>query len=129
MRCRTETAWRVTAAMQASFNHKQAELIILDRQRCRGQGFQSLLELDLINTSCPERGSNFSPTQRQVLSARHFGESEDMRPRFTDPVFLQHAEARVGPWWEARIRTLIKQDCAEEAGALFREFETPEKGF
>lgn len=44
-------------------------------------------------------------------------------------MFLQHAEAKVGPWWEERIRTLMKQDCAEEAGALFREFETPEEGF
>jgi len=44
-------------------------------------------------------------------------------------VFLQHAQASVGPWWEARIRTLINEDFAEEAGALFREFETPEKGF
>ncbi|WP_255483054.1 MULTISPECIES: hypothetical protein [unclassified Synechococcus] len=44
-------------------------------------------------------------------------------------MFLQHAQASVGPWWEARIRALINQDCAEEAGALFREFETPEKGF
>ena len=90
---------------------------------------QSLLELDLINTSCFEHGSNFSPSQRQALSTRHFGESKDAKLRFTDPVFLQHAEARVGPWWEARIRALIKQDCTEEAGALFREFETPEKGF
>ena len=46
-----------------------------------------------------------------------------------DPVFLRHAEARVGPWLEARICQLIKLNRPEDAGALFREFETPEKGF
>ncbi|QNI56112.1 hypothetical protein SynBIOSE41_03643 [Synechococcus sp. BIOS-E4-1] len=90
---------------------------------------QSLLELDLINTSCFERGSNFSPSQRQALSTLHFGESEEAMPRLTDPVFLEHAEAQVGPWWEARIRLLLKQGYPEEGGALFREFETPDKGF
>ncbi|WP_197461145.1 hypothetical protein [Synechococcus sp. MIT S9504] len=52
-----------------------------------------------------------------------------MKPRLTDPVFLEHAEAQVGPWWEARIRLLLKQGYPEEAGALLREFETPDKGF
>ena len=97
--------------------------------RSSDQGFQSLLERDLINTCCSERGCNFSPSQKSVLSTRDFTESEDAKPQFIDPVFLQHAQASVGPWWEARIRALINQDCAEEAGALFREFETPEKGF
>tara|TARA_Y100000589_G_scaffold177735_1_gene168413 strand:+ start:443 stop:634 length:192 start_codon:yes stop_codon:yes gene_type:complete len=63
------------------------------------------------------------------LSTRHFGESEDAKPGFPNPVFLQHAEARVGPWWEARIHQLMQQDRPEDAGALFREFETPERGF
>ena len=97
--------------------------------RSRDLGFQSLLERDLINTCCSERSSSFSTSQGSVLPTRDFTESEDAKPRFSDPVFLQHAQASVGPWWEARIRTLMKQDCAEEAGALFREFETPEKGF
>ena len=92
-------------------------------------GFQSLLELDLINTCCFKQWTNFFPLPSESLSTRHFGESEEATPGFIDPVFLQHAEARVGPWWEARIRDLIRQDCTEEAGALFREFETPEKGF
>ena len=61
------------------------------------------------------------------MSSGHQEKSDDAKPGFTDPVFLQHAEANVGPWWEARIRKLIKQDQAEDAGALFREFETPEK--
>tara|TARA_B100000212_G_scaffold271616_1_gene211046 strand:- start:465 stop:656 length:192 start_codon:yes stop_codon:yes gene_type:complete len=63
------------------------------------------------------------------VSSGHHEKSEDAKSGFTDPVFLQHAEANVGPWWEARIRELIKQDQTEDAGALFREFETPEKGF
>ena len=61
------------------------------------------------------------------MASGHQEKSDGAKPGFTDPVFLQHAEANVGPWWETRIRKLIKQDQAEDAGALFREFETPEK--
>ena len=50
----------------------------------------------------------------------------ESRPKVDE---VQHAEARVGPWLEARICHLIKRNRAEDAGALFREFETPEKGF
>ncbi len=63
------------------------------------------------------------------MSCSDHERSEEAKPELTDPVFLQHAEAHVGPWWEARIRDLMKQNRSEDAGALFREFETPEKGF
>ena len=62
------------------------------------------------------------------MSSGHHGKPEKAKHGFTDPVFLQHAEASVGPWWEARIHELMKQNQEEDAGALFREFETPEKG-
>ena len=58
-----------------------------------------------------------------------FKDSDQNRPSISDPVFLQYAEARVGPWLEARISHLIKLDRPEDAGALFREFDTPETGF
>ena len=64
-----------------------------------------------------------------TLQSSNFKGSEQNKPSIPDPVFLRHAEARVGPWLEARICQLIKLDRPEDAGALFREFETPEKGF
>ena len=43
------------------------------------------------------------------MSCSDHERSEEAKPELTDPVFLQHAEAHVGPWWEARIRDLMKQ--------------------
>ena len=37
--------------------------------------------------------------------------------------FFLVAEARVSPWWEERISTLIRSGLLEEAGALYREFQ------
>jgi hypothetical protein len=38
--------------------------------------------------------------------------------------FFLVAEARVNPWWEERISTLIRSGHLEEAGALYREFQS-----
>jgi len=38
--------------------------------------------------------------------------------------FFLVAEARVSPWWEERISSLIQSGLLEEAGALYREFQT-----
>ena len=38
--------------------------------------------------------------------------------------FFLVAEARVNPWWEERISTLIRSGYLEEAGALYREFQS-----
>ena len=39
-------------------------------------------------------------------------------------VFFLVAEARVSPWWEERISLLIQSGLLEEAGALYREFQS-----
>ena len=62
------------------------------------------------------------------MSSDHPEESEDVKIRLNNPVFLECAEASVGPWWKLQIQALIKQNRPEDAGALFREFETPENG-
>ena len=38
--------------------------------------------------------------------------------------FFLVAEARINPWWEERISSLIRSGCLEEAGALYREFQS-----
>ena len=38
--------------------------------------------------------------------------------------FFLVAEARINPWWEERISRLIQSGYLEEAGALYREFQS-----
>ena len=38
--------------------------------------------------------------------------------------FFLVAEARINPWWEERISSLIRSGRLEEAGALYREFQS-----
>ena len=42
--------------------------------------------------------------------------------------FFLVAEARTNPWWEERISRLISCGCLEEAGALYREFQSKSVG-
>ena len=42
--------------------------------------------------------------------------------------FFLVAEARINPWWEERISRLIRSGCLEEAGALYREFQSKSVG-
>ena len=65
---------------------------------------------------------------RMVLFFRKPDKQTNSSSSKLDAVFLQHAEAKTGPWWEARINQLISLNQTEEAGALYREFETPESG-
>ena len=42
--------------------------------------------------------------------------------------FFLVAVARTNPWWEERISRLIRSGCLEEAGALYREFQSKSVG-
>lgn len=42
--------------------------------------------------------------------------------------FFLVAEARINPWWEERISRLIQSGYLEEAGALYREFQSKSVG-
>lgn len=92
------------------------------------KALQSLPETDRIITRTWFRAATFIETKRMVLYFRKPNEPTNSSSSKLDAVFLQHAEAKTGPWWEARINQLISLNQTEEAGALYREFETPENG-